>query len=181
MIFLFDMKTKKCFKCGSIKPIGLFYKHGQMGDGYLNKCKDCTKNDVHNKYVENKRNPEYMLKERVRGREKYHRLGYRHNKPSIHNKVNASILKNLSRFLTAMGYNLSEREAHHWNYNFAKSGFLLRLDTHKLIHSKLVFDENSQCFSYDGNMLDTKEVHRAIIEQILKENDIVEHIVEFDF
>lgn len=152
-----------------------------MGDGHLNKCKDCAKNDVRNKYLENKKNPEYRLKERARGREKYHRLGYRYNQPSTHNKVNANILKKLSRFLTAMGYNLTGREAHHWNYNFAKSGFLLKADTHSLVHSKLIFDEHSQCFSCNGRMLDTKEAHRAIIERILKENGIAEHIVEFDF
>ena len=37
---------KKCIKCGAEKNIEDFYKHKEMSDGYLNKCKDCTKKDT---------------------------------------------------------------------------------------------------------------------------------------
>jgi hypothetical protein len=41
---------KTCFKCGIEKPLLDFYKHPQMGDGHLNKCKTCTKKDVSSNY-----------------------------------------------------------------------------------------------------------------------------------
>lgn len=36
---------KKCFRCGSVLDLSEFYKHNQMYDGHLNKCKQCTKED----------------------------------------------------------------------------------------------------------------------------------------
>lgn len=36
---------KTCFKCGVKKQIDQFYKHPQMADGHLGKCKNCTKAD----------------------------------------------------------------------------------------------------------------------------------------
>ena len=42
---------KKCFKCGVEKEIDEFYKHSQMGDKHLGKCKECTRRDVAERYV----------------------------------------------------------------------------------------------------------------------------------
>lgn len=44
---------KTCFKCLAAKPLDGFYKHSRMADGHLNKCIECTKNDVKKHRQEN--------------------------------------------------------------------------------------------------------------------------------
>lgn len=63
-----DMKT--CFKCGIEKDRADFYKHPQMGDGLLGKCKECTKKDTADRVKEKSADPLWMAKERERHREK---------------------------------------------------------------------------------------------------------------
>jgi ribosomal protein S27AE len=42
--------VKRCFKCGDEKPLTEFYRHPKMADGYLGKCKSCTRIDVAQNY-----------------------------------------------------------------------------------------------------------------------------------
>jgi len=85
---------KQCFKCQEEKPLSDYYKHKQMGDGHLNKCKQCTKNDATNHRNDNlekvreydrargNRQPKGYLKEY---RQKYP------NKYKAHNMVNNAV------------------------------------------------------------------------------------------
>ena len=47
-----DITTKKCFKCGIEWPLIYFYKHPQMKDGHLNKCKKCARRYVNKNTVD---------------------------------------------------------------------------------------------------------------------------------
>lgn len=59
-----DVAAKQCFKCQRIKPIDDFYRHPQMADGRLGKCKECNKVDVQQNYAA--RREQYSEYERVR-------------------------------------------------------------------------------------------------------------------
>lgn len=81
---------KECFKCHIILEITKnFYKHPQMPDGYLNKCKEGTKKDT----INNRQNKlEYYREyDRLRGRteERKERVRlYQKLHPEVHKKAN---------------------------------------------------------------------------------------------
>lgn len=110
---------KKCFKCGEVKPLTQFYKHKQMKDGHLNKCKLCARLDVSKHRLENiERIRAY---DRARGSRqdyeyiKQYRAKYP-NKYRAHNIVNNSIRdKRLFKEPCAV-CGAEAAEAHHDDY-----------------------------------------------------------------
>ena len=67
---------KTCFKCGQILPLSSFYRHSCMSDGHLNKCIECTKTDVRERY--------YDLESRKKVREYEHwRFQTTHRKAKV--------------------------------------------------------------------------------------------------
>lgn len=61
-----SVKTHKvCFKCKVEKKLTEFYVHPAMGDGRLNKCKECARKDVRANYEAN--TERYRAYDRARG------------------------------------------------------------------------------------------------------------------
>lgn len=176
------MDTKICFKCGRILPLSEFYKHPKMADGHLNKCKECTKNDVQQNYKKKSQDENWMEKERTRGREKYKRLNYKdatfNNKTRKVNPIESNTAITLKR----KGYNTSGKEAHHWNYNQPKSVFLLSRKAHKKIHQYIVVNYDDKfCYTKEGEKLDTIEKATDYFKSIFDRYGLNEDLTLIDY
>ena len=166
----FLKEAKVCFKCETMKPLSEYYKHKQMGDGLLGKCKDCTKNDTKQQTEINISTPEGLEKERERHRDKYHRLGYK-EKQIEWNKgqpwKNSTVYKGLrSRYYKHLDRSF---ELHHWNYNhdYLEDVLILNIRDHKNLHNSLTLDIEKRIFYLkDGTYLDTKEKHENYIKKL---------------
>lgn len=170
---------KKCFKCGIIKPLDEYYKHAQMGDGHLNKCKDCARNDTMNRERELKKNPEWLEKERERHREKSKRLNYQEKHRPTKERKRQVMERYFDKFpekkrahLICRG--LKPKKAgnhlHHWSYNEAhiKDVIELTKEQHFTAHRFMAYDQERQMYrTKDGVLLDTKEAHLNYIKQYI--------------
>lgn len=159
---------KKCIICNEKNKLEDFYKHPQMKDGRLNKCKKCCRLQSKRRDKILRKNINWVEKERERSREKYHRLNYK-KKQIIWDKdkpwKKKSIYKNLSRkFKTPKGF-----ELHHWSYsdNNLEDIVLMDVKSHRSLHSLIDLDLHKKIFFVrdSGKYLNTKNKHLDFIHQ----------------
>src|SRR6478672_651172 len=75
---------KKCKTCGVTKSITEYYKQPLLKDGLFKECKDCCKLQAKKRYSVKRKDPVWYGKEKIRGREFYHRLYKGHkSKPDV--------------------------------------------------------------------------------------------------
>lgn len=166
-----DTIEKKCFKCFKILPLSDFYKHKSMGDGHLNKCKTCTKVDTKIRTKKLLNDTTWIVNEKKRHREKYHRLGYKKKyKPTSENKKDIMLRYRQKFPEKAMALRYTEIyirkkdgvHFHHWSYN--QKDWLdvieLPIKEHYFIHRYIKYDSERMMYrNLDGILLDTKERH----------------------
>lgn len=174
---------KKCINCGKFKELECYYKHKQMSDGHLNKCKECCKSYACvRESTLRTTNEQWAEKERKRGRDKYRRLEYRgKNKPSYEKKKET--IKRYSEkypekiraknFTSHLKPKILGNQLHHWSYNIGdeKSVIELSVSNHNLAHRFMIYDQERMMYrTLSGELLDTKERHEEYINFVIQNN-----------
>lgn len=139
---------KVCFKCGVLKPLDEYYKHKEMGDGHLNKCKLCVKANVNARYY----NPESREKiaeyERARFKTKHRKekiAEYRKHYRAVNrlkyiarNAVNNALRDGAIVKLPCEMCGSEWSQAHHEDYSKPLDVKWLCFNCHRLAHDQIV-------------------------------------------
>jgi len=168
---------KICFKCNQEKPYSEYYKHKQMGDGYLGKCKECAKKDAAIQLEKNLKDPVWVEKEAIRTREKGRRIkrdrsAYADVKRSIDKIYQNNYPEKRKAHTVAQRLPKTKgNHLHHWSYNQEHYKDVIELSTreHFKAHRFLIYDQERLMYRRIDTMelLDTKDKHEAYIRDCI--------------
>jgi hypothetical protein len=165
------MESKVCIICKDEKFLIEYYAHPKMSDGRLNKCKTCCRSQSLERYKLLAKDDEWILKERERSKEKYHRLGYLEKQKEICKKYEwraSNKYKGLRKWYERRFGVLDPMiELHHWSYKDEnmRDIILLNRGLHRKIHSQLELVYSEKCYkTKDGVLLDSKQKHLEFIK-----------------
>jgi len=162
---------KECFKCSLTKPLTEYYKHKGMSDGYLGKCKDCTKKDTKDRADVLNENSDWRKTEKARHRDKYHRLGYKDKYKEEAGKGYERTKKSRIKYPEKYeAHKMSQKliksnpnnHNHHWSYNEShrKDCIEMSEQEHGFLHRYLKYNQPEMMYEdLDGNLLDTRQKH----------------------
>jgi hypothetical protein len=152
---------KTCFKCGTEKSLSEFYKHPQMKDGLLGKCKKCTRADAEQRrLLKTQTDAGWVDKEKHRQRKKNKAMNHEH-----------PLVATARRAVRALGRS-KDFHWHHWSYNKNHHTDVIQLSPmeHRKAHRFLVYDQEH--FQYRRcdtmELLDTRERHEAFIRNMIE-------------
>jgi len=179
------MKSKICFKCNTDKPLSEYYKHKEMGDLHLNKCKSCTKKDTKKRTDILIQDPDWKEKEKARHRDKYYRLRYKDKHKPTPKKKKEAMDRYSDKFpekikarrrMGKMKAEVKGNHLHHWSYNeeHYKDVIELSVADHNLIHRHLIYDQERKMYriatdiehSRVGLLLDSKYISIIFYESL---------------
>jgi hypothetical protein len=163
-----EILTKVCFKCNEEKTLDNFYKHKQMKLGVVNKCKECNKKDVKLNYLKKAVDFDFILKERERSKEKYHRLNYKEKQKEWDKDKEWKKTSTYKGLRKKFKHVPKTHQLHHWNYNdiFLEDIIVIEKFNHRRAHEFLVLDIELKIYkTLDGHLLNTKEEHLNYLKQ----------------